>query len=293
MTYETHLITALFYLAFISQIYLLSYRFPRKLLARARHVYATYPPADYPKLYPGASADQFPHHMSLYGGLNHFTLFVGAALILGALITGYQPQGNGEETIVAFYAIGQFFSLMLLSVWEFKNFKKMRDDHDNPVRTADLQPRRLFDFIAPGWVILAASLLLANLSFVFLSTDFSQGEISDFFWEIAGPILVNLYFLAFGTWFIYGRKLNPHQSPADRRKEITISVKAMVYSSIMISLFFMIDFAVKKYDVAYLQPIIWSLYFQLIGALSFSMILQPDLIKNMDFSVYKSNGTNH
>ncbi len=42
----------LFYVAFLSQIFLMSYYFPNKLLARMRHVLTTYPPAAYPKLYP-------------------------------------------------------------------------------------------------------------------------------------------------------------------------------------------------------------------------------------------------
>jgi hypothetical protein len=61
----------LFYIAFVSQIYLLSYYFPQKLLARMRHVLASYPPETYPKLYPRPIEDYKKAHrgfkfMSVY-----------------------------------------------------------------------------------------------------------------------------------------------------------------------------------------------------------------------------------
>ncbi|PHZ85227.1 hypothetical protein [Paremcibacter congregatus] len=284
-------LTILFYLIFISQIFLLSYYFPKKIIGRIKYVYAKYPPADYPKLYPGNAATKAPGHMTLYRGLNTAALLVGILLLIWGLATGYRPEGHGEETIVTLYAAVQFSSLILLSIWEFRNFKKMRQLNSSTTRTADLQPRRLFDFLSPGWFILAASLIFLTIAFDFAITDFAESGISDFFSKIAGPIFVNIYFLVFGRWFIYGRKLNPHQTAEDRRREITITVKSMVFTSIMISLFFIADEAVKTYDMAHLQPILWSIYFQLIGALSFGVILHSDLVKNMDFSVYKGDAT--
>ena len=42
----------LFYFVFLSQIILLSLYFPRKMLSRIKYVFKTYPPSEYPKLYP-------------------------------------------------------------------------------------------------------------------------------------------------------------------------------------------------------------------------------------------------
>ena len=42
----------LFYIVFISQIFLISYYIPEKILERTRHVLKKYPPSEYPKLYP-------------------------------------------------------------------------------------------------------------------------------------------------------------------------------------------------------------------------------------------------
>ena len=42
----------LFYIVFLGQILLTSWYFPRRLLGRMQHVLDTYPPSQYPKLYP-------------------------------------------------------------------------------------------------------------------------------------------------------------------------------------------------------------------------------------------------
>ncbi|WP_339860504.1 hypothetical protein [Paremcibacter congregatus] len=284
-------LTILFYLIFISQIFLLSYYFPKKIMGRIKYICAKYPPADYPKLYPGSAATKIPGHLIFYKALNGAAFLIGLLLLIWGMATGYRPEGHGEETIVTFYAVLQYASLILLSIWEFRNFKKMRQLNNSTTRTADLQPRRLFDFLSPGWFMLAAVLLLMTLVFTYTVTDFTENGLSDVFAKFAGPVLVNVYFLVFGRWFIYGRKLNPHQTAEDRRREITISVKSMVFTSIMISLFFIADEAVKTFDMAHLQPALWSVYFQLIGALSFSVMLHSDLIKNMDFSVYRKDAS--
>ena len=41
-----------FHLVFLSQILLISFYYPRKILNRMRYVFETYPPSTYPKLYP-------------------------------------------------------------------------------------------------------------------------------------------------------------------------------------------------------------------------------------------------
>ena len=42
----------LFYFLFLSQIILISFYFPRKMLKRIKYVLAKYPPEQYPNLYP-------------------------------------------------------------------------------------------------------------------------------------------------------------------------------------------------------------------------------------------------
>jgi hypothetical protein len=42
----------IFYIAFLGQIFLVSYYFPGKILARIKFVRETYPPEQYPRLYP-------------------------------------------------------------------------------------------------------------------------------------------------------------------------------------------------------------------------------------------------
>jgi len=45
----------IFYIAFLGQIYILSWYFPGKILDRMKTVLETYPPAEYPRLYPNSN----------------------------------------------------------------------------------------------------------------------------------------------------------------------------------------------------------------------------------------------
>ena len=74
----------LFYISFLSQIILMSYYFPNKLLERMQHVLTTYPPTTYPKLYP-KSVEQYQMAQLAFKYVNRFILLLGF-LILYAII---------------------------------------------------------------------------------------------------------------------------------------------------------------------------------------------------------------
>jgi len=50
----------IFYVVFLSQILLISFYFPRKVLQRIRFIVETYPPSTHPRLYPVSVDATFP-----------------------------------------------------------------------------------------------------------------------------------------------------------------------------------------------------------------------------------------
>ena len=70
----------LFYAVFLSQILLISFYFPRKMLKRISYVLATYPPSQYPKLYP-EPIEYYEKARRNYRNLNVSVLLVGLSLL--------------------------------------------------------------------------------------------------------------------------------------------------------------------------------------------------------------------
>ena len=75
------LINILFFILFSSQIFLLSYYFPRKIVERIEQVISQYPPAQYPRLYP-KSVDAIRLGISIYKLINWVVLLIGGGLLL-------------------------------------------------------------------------------------------------------------------------------------------------------------------------------------------------------------------
>lgn len=70
--------TLLFYAAYASQILFLSFYFPRKVLGRMRQTIDTYPPSEYPKLYPEPLHD-IERKLRTYRSLNGAIVLLGLA----------------------------------------------------------------------------------------------------------------------------------------------------------------------------------------------------------------------
>ena len=71
----------LFYIVFLSQIFLISYYFPAKLLVRMRSVLETYPPSEYPKLYV-KPIEYYKIGQGAFKLVNRFIFLLGFVILL-------------------------------------------------------------------------------------------------------------------------------------------------------------------------------------------------------------------
>jgi len=283
---------SLFTIAFIAQIFLMSYYFPRKLLARMRHVLATYPPEMYPKLYP-----QPVEHYKLAQAI--FKYVCGAIFVLGFLILAailfwvdhstFADHGFISEAWPAGYGMLQFLPLMGLEFSEFSHFRKMRGANSASRRSADLRRRSLTDLVSPGLLSMTVLLFAGAILFDLYVHDFAVTWGHDTI-QRAIVLTVTNGFLAFvGAWNLYGRKLDPHESAEDRIQRISAALKSMLYVSMALSIFIAITAADDMYNLDFVAALIMSLYFQAIALLSLGYTLRSIDPDKIDFDVYKND----
>ncbi|MBT5185366.1 MAG: hypothetical protein HOH19_02535 [Kordiimonadaceae bacterium] len=253
----------------------------------------TYPPSKYPKIYPKVGNDdpelKTRKAMQNYKNMNILTFILGFVLIIMAIYTDYSPKGEGEETFVVFYAMIQFFPLFLMELSEFKHLKRMRQANLKTTRTAVLKPRRFFNFISPFAFSLAVIMLTASISYDLYVNEFILEWNNDIVIRIFTLTIVHVYFAVLVIWHMYGRKKDPHQASKDRDNYVKTIVRTVVYTSIGISLFLIVDIAVDEYNVSYLDPVIMSVYFQLLAVFGIGTLLRSSDLKTIDFDVYKED----
>ena len=137
-----------FGIAFLGQIFVISYYFPKKILARMDYVRATYPPTQYPRLYP-KPADYYVIGRSAFKFATRVILALGILILFVVLFVvdhaTFADDGFISEAFPAAYGMIQFLPLMALEISEFSQFKLMRKAHVTTTRTAELS-RRL-DFV--------------------------------------------------------------------------------------------------------------------------------------------------
>jgi len=271
----------LFHTLFLLQILLVSFYLPGRVSSRLRFIFATYPPSQYPKLYP-KPIEHYGRAQRIYRVLNGVILFAGF-LILAALLSN-SHDGGIDNAIVIGYIIAQLIPSAILDTWSLREFALMRSVDSRTVRKAQLRPRRVFDIISPTPVIFAAVIYVAFVLLVIYAKQFGYPSIGGY-WNIVNVTALNVSYAGLVLWFIYGKKMNPHQSDEDRVRQIKTLANLLILVSIATTLFTALSFALSAFNVRHLLPAAISVYFQIVVVFSFQSYLLD--IKNFD--VYKKN----
>lgn len=284
---------SLFYIAFLGQIMLISWYFPNKVLDRMRYVLATYPPERYPKLYP-QSVERYRMGQAIFRTVNRVVMAIGFGILLLVMFvidhSSFADDGYISEFWPALYGVIQFVPLIGLEISEFGQMKLMRKANVSSTRTANLRPRRLFDYASPRLVALAMAAILATILIDLYVHDFDVSLGHDTVQRAVVLIVTNGLLAALGAWLLYGRKLNPHQTAEDRARHVRGALTSFLYCSMVMSTFFTLTAIDDVFDIGFLDAAIMSLYFQIIVALSLGYLLRCQRLEEMNFDVYKENG---
>jgi hypothetical protein len=251
------------------------------MLNRVRYVFETYPPAKYPNLYP-EPIEKYERAWHNYRNVNLFILLAG--LLLMPVLFGYSGSGEWDETIVTTYFMVQVFPMILIEIGAFKYYKLMRKRDSRPTRKADLQPRRLFDFISPTIIGLAIFVYLAFIGFILYIRQFEFPWFGGY-WNIVIVTAGNLFFAGIIFWHLYGKKMDPYQAYEDRIRQMALIVEKVVFISIAMTLYVVIIVLLASLDLRNLQPTVLSLYFQLVAVIGFRTLR----IDTINFEVYKED----
>ena len=271
----------LFYFIFFSQIILISYYFPRKMLSRINYIFETYPPSKYPKLYP-EPFEYYKKAQSKYKLLNLIILVTG--LLLLAVLIGFSPNGELDQNIATLYFLFQFSPMILIEFRSLKYYKLMRKTDSRTIRKAELQPRRIFDFVSPKIIGLAGLVYFGFIMFILYIDQFNFPWFGGHMNTIG---ITAMYLISAGiiAWNLYGKKQDPYRTHEDRNRKIEVVIKQVIFISIASTIFVTIQITLGSLDLRNLEGIVSSLYFQLIGIIGL-WALRTD---NINFEVYKED----
>ncbi len=291
-------ILTLYTIMFLSQVYVISIHYPRIMISRMRHVISHFPPSDYPKLYPSAPAvaqgatayaASLLRRCDLYLILNYVIAGVGIVLIAVMLFGNYEPSAKGgAEIFVMAYFFVQVIPLLYSAFKEFSTHKRMRDLFDEPKRSADLRPRRLFNYISPVWVTAAVVMYLIWLTF-FLSVT-PEGSSATSVERIATIVLItgmNVAYAVIIASHISGKKINPYQSAAEREQVTRTTVRILTISSFMVCFFLTMTQAADHFAFEVFDPVMVSAFMQMCLIFGIGDALRSIRLEQINFDVYK------
>jgi hypothetical protein len=274
------------YVVFLSQLMLLSYYYPKKIGTRIKQLLQDYPASSFPKLYPRSEA-------KLLAGYLVFQYINWGVLLIGALGFGwviYAVEFDIKSTAQLAYVplvlgLIQAIPYMLLELSNYQQLKVMRALNNQSRRHAELAPRNLFSFISPAKVLSAVVLFITCAVSMLYFEHFTLSK--ELIVLLSAMLLSNGLFVFVTINLLYGKKMDPHQSAADRAKMIRANLHSFVYTSILISVYFILNKSVDAFNWQHIEIIFNSLYWQLVIFLSIGALLRGASLDTINFDVYR------
>ena len=274
----------LFYIVFLSQVLLISFYFPRTVLGRIRHVVQTYPPSSYPRLYP-VPIEAVERAQRNYRIMNVLVLAAGLVLVFVGFYSPSEEMLNWDsDSVLTAYFFLQYSPLIIAGTAGLTYLKLMRKADSRTTRKAELQPRRLFDFVSPALIGLAIFVYGAFVVFILYVRQFEFPWFGGYS-NIVAITGGNLLFAGAIAHSLYGKKKDPYQAYEDRIRQIGVAIRTLVWVSIFATTFVAISIALAAFELRHLNPLATSLYLQVIALISFRSFR----IDDVDFDVYKAD----
>ena len=287
----------LFFLVFLSQVLLISWFYPRRVVSRMRDVLQKYPPSTHPKLYP-LPVEFYERRIRNCARVNLAIAVAGfliiAALVFGtfftewdgAIVTPFSSSGEWDAAIVIPFFLVQIAGFAYLQLSGRKHYKAMAKAALPRVRTTELRPRRFFDFVSPAMIV---AMVLVNVAFIAFILYYRRFE---FPWftaagNISLVIVENLVMAVCVGALLRAPRADFHQAHQDRVALIKVAITLWLLLSIAGPLGITAMLLVKAFaDPEFLEPVINSLYVQIVALAMIwpSLRIHSDKI---DFDVYR------
>jgi len=281
-------IEQIFYIAFFSQILLISYYYPKRILNRMDYILKHCPADNYASLYP-MGYEKAVKGKVFYKILNFIILIIGIIIFVTFVIANQQGniQLKDGDFLPFAYGMLQAFPFLILEVSALKQLKLMRNQNVKSKRQADLMPRNLFNYVSPLRFFSAVIMFFVCSYVIFSLNDFVfTGQIAVL---IGSMLLCNGLFVGLGYVLLKGKKLDPHQSSEDRHKMTTAVFHSYTSVSILVSIFFIINRSVDHYSLDNWEPLFNTLYWQIVMLLSTGAMLKLTKLEDVNYEVYKAS----
>lgn len=278
----------LFILVFCSQLILMSYYIPRKILQRMRFVIEHLPPSVYPKLYNGENSTMQSTYQRL-AWFNRLMLVVGGLIIGYLLFATEQQMVEGYLWIIFGFGMLQAMPVVLMDFACLKQYKAMRDSELNTKRKVNLNRKSIFNHTSPQLLALTGAVMLIAMiaDLYFHGFDTSLGI--DLYEGSLILIAAHVFFAWVVRWRVYGKKLNPYQDAKDEAKEIDTVVMSALTTSMSLSVFMATMSGINAFELDQFEPVIMSLYLQAIFGMTMLYGLRHQNITKQNFDVYKAD----
>jgi len=290
--------TFLFCFVFLSQVLLISWFYPRRVISNSRYVLRNFPPSTHPKLYPYPPEyfERWHRHIARFNLVMLVAGLLIIGLILGTLVGGWDggifaPSRKKDwiEVIVVPFFLVQFVAgLMYMNFSRRKILIAMAKAPPPRVRTTELRRRRLVDFVSPTMLVVAA---LTNVAFIaFVLYDYRHFELP---WFKAAGVIASVAFVLLVFCVSVGIALrapkpDPYQAHQDHSNMIRWVVKQALALCIAYPVLLTVWLTIRIFDPEFLEPVIASLYCQGIAL----ALLWPSYsyrVDKVDFDVYRQD----
>jgi len=287
----------LFFIAFLSQVLLISWFYPRRVVGRMRTVLEKYPPSTHPKLYP-LPIEYYERRVRNCARVNLAITVAGLLIIAalffgtfftewdGAIVTPISSSGEWDAAIVTPFFLVQIAGFTYLQLSGLKHYRAMAKAAPPRMRTTELRPRRFFDFVSPSVIVAVALVNVAFIAFVLYYRRF------EFPWftaagNISMVLLMNIMMAVCIGLLLRAKRADFHQAHQDRIALIKVVIRLWMLLSIAGPLGITVVLLVKAFaDPEFLEPVMSSLYVQVIALAMIwpSLSFRADKI---DFDVYR------
>jgi len=258
--------TLLFFLVFISQISIISFYYPRKLMKLVKST--SCPTSNSYEVGTSKHIDSTVHSYAL----SNYVLIV-TGLILIALFVSLDLF---ESITAVLLAIGIFFFLQLsplviLGMSGRLSDLKLAASRRDKRPGKPLSSSKLFDFVSPLLVGIACILF-----FTYLIIELAQwnGDWDTQLLKIVIFVASNLFFAAVIARKFYALRRGNVEEGIKRHQDFKKVASTLIYISIGLSIYFFAKQLLFDFDLHQLRPIMMSAFLQLLATLSFNSQLR-------------------
>ena len=258
--------TLLFLLVFISQIFIISFYYPRKLMKLAKSIS---PPSS--NSYEVGTSKHIDRALQFYALSNYVLIVTG--LILIALFVSLD---HFESITTVLLAIGIFFffqlsPLMILAMSGLLSDLKLAATRRDKRPGKPLSSSKLFDFVSPLPVGIACILF-----FTYLIIELAKwnGDWDTQLLKIVIFVISNLFFAAVIARKLYELRRGNVEDGIKRHQDLKKVASTLINISIGLSIYFFAKQLLFDFDLHQLRPIMMSAFLQLLATLSFNSQLR-------------------